>query len=408
MMADFDRVVTDRRLRRSDLEAFIADPERLGRWYLGEYAISRTSGTQGVPALIVQDRWMMELLFALQMGRTAAFPTTPLAVMGRALRPARLAVVTIGRGFYPSAAALAYEPPAARVFLRRLWLTRIEPLEEVVARLDEFRPHILVSYAGVLELLAREVLAGRLQLRAGAPLRQVMNMSEPLSAAANTLIERAFGLPVTNNYATGECMALSLGCPLGRGMHLQADWAILEVVDRRGEPVPPGQPGEKVFLTNLYNTIQPFLRYEVDDVVTMSPGPCPCGNPLPLILQVEGRTDEVTWIRDGDAVRPVHPYVFVDVLDECPDVGRYQVVQEERNRYRLRAAPAAGRRLDSAELGERLRHGLRRHGLAELIGVEVEVVDRVDPDPTSGKLKRITTRVGPSEPPCPRSKGLAP
>ena len=72
-------------------------------------------------------------------------------------------------------------------------------------------------------------------------------------------------------------------------MHLQADWAVLEVVDRRGEPVPPGQPGEKVLLTNLYNTVQPFLRYEVDDVVTMSPGPCPCGNPLPLILRVEGR-----------------------------------------------------------------------------------------------------------------------
>ncbi len=98
MMADFDRVVTDRRLRRADLEAFIADPGRLGRWYFGEYAVSRTSGTQGVPALIVQDRRMMELLFAVQMGRTAAFPTTPLAILGRALRPARLAVVTIGRG----------------------------------------------------------------------------------------------------------------------------------------------------------------------------------------------------------------------------------------------------------------------------------------------------------------------
>jgi phenylacetate-coenzyme A ligase PaaK-like adenylate-forming protein len=395
MMGDFDRVVTDRRLRRADIESFIADPGRLGRWYLGDYAVSRTSGTQGMPALIVQDRRMMELLFALQMGRTTAFPTTPSAVLGRLLRPARLAVVTIGSGFYPSAAALAYEPPAARAFLQRLWLTRVDPIEEVTARLEAFRPEVLVAYAGVLELLAREALNGRLRLRAGAPLRQVMNMSEPLSEGARALVERAFGLPVTDNYATGECMALSLGCPSGRGMHLQADWAILEVVDRRGEPVPPGRPGERVLLTNLYNTVQPFLRYEIDDVVTMSPGPCPCGNPMPLILRVEGRTDEVTWIRDGDALRPVHPYVFVDVLDECPELGRYQIMQEERNRYRLRASPAAGRSIDRERLEGLVRRGLERSGLAGLIRFDIEVADRVEPDPRSGKLKRITSGLGP-------------
>ena len=130
MMANFDRVLTDRRLRRADLEEFLGDPNRLGQWYLGQYAPSRTSGTQGEPALIVQDRWMMELLFALQMTRGTVFPTTPLAILERIVRRARLAVVTVGRGFYPSAAAMAYAPPASEVFVRRLWLTHIEPLED--------------------------------------------------------------------------------------------------------------------------------------------------------------------------------------------------------------------------------------------------------------------------------------
>src|SRR2546430_15579661 len=117
-------------------------------------------------------------------------------------------------------------------------------------------------------------------------------MGEPLSEGAQHLIGEAFGLAVTNNYAMGECMALSIGCPRGHGMHLQADWAVLEVVDGQGNPVPPGQAGDKVFVTNLYNTVQPFLRYEIQDVVTLSPEPCPCGSPLPLVRKVEGRTDE--------------------------------------------------------------------------------------------------------------------
>ena len=35
------------------------------------------------------------------------------------------------------------------------------------------------------------------------------------------------------------------------------------------------------------------------------------------------------------------------------------------------------------------------------------MIAEVDPDPTSGNLKRITTRVGPPEPPWPQSPGMA-
>jgi phenylacetate-coenzyme A ligase PaaK-like adenylate-forming protein len=396
MMAHFDEFLTDRSLRRADLEDFVSDPSRLGQWYRGRYALSRTSGTEGPPALIVQDRGMVELLFALQVARAGVFPSSPLATLCRLFRPGRLAVVTIGRGFYPSASALAYSPLGSRGrFVKRLWLTHIEPLAEVVARLNDFQPDILLAYANVLEILAREALAGRLRLGRHRPLRQVVNMSEPLSDGARRLITAAFGLAVTDNYATGECTALTVGCPQGHGMHLQADWAILEVVDPNYRPVPPGRAGDKVLITNLFNTVQPFLRYEVADVVTMSPTPCPCGAPFPLILRVEGRTDEVVWIRDGDRFRPVHPFMFVDVLDEYPPLGWYQIVQQERNRFVLRAAPAPGQRLGGDELRRVLQQGLRRFHLADRVRFDIEITDRLAPDPRSGKLKRVTSRIGP-------------
>ena len=48
MMANLDGQFTDRRLRRAELEDFVSDPQRLGQWYLDKYALSRTSGTQGL------------------------------------------------------------------------------------------------------------------------------------------------------------------------------------------------------------------------------------------------------------------------------------------------------------------------------------------------------------------------
>src|SRR4051812_47512193 len=56
MMANFDQLVTEPTLKLADLEAFVSDPARLGQWYRGQYALSRTSGTQGLKAMIVQDR----------------------------------------------------------------------------------------------------------------------------------------------------------------------------------------------------------------------------------------------------------------------------------------------------------------------------------------------------------------
>lgn len=394
MMANFDRFLTVTGLRQAELERYMADAARLGEWYQGRYALSRTSGTQGLKAVIVQDRGLMELLYALQVARGARLRTTPVHFLQRFFQRARVALITIGQGFYPSASAIAYAPAALDCFVDRLWIKHFEPVEELVHRLNEFQPHVLIAYASVLEILAREALAGRLRI-SEKKLRQVMNMSEPLSTGARHLLRQAFGREVIDSYGAGECMFLSIGCLRGHGMHVQADWAILEVVDCREHPVPPGQPGDHVLVTNLANTIQPFIRYRLDDIVTLSPEPCPCGNPLPLISKVEGRTDEVVWIRTPTGYQAVHPYVFVDFLDEYPPLGWYQVLQVERNRFKLRAASAPGRHINTQELHAVIRNGLERFGLADAVHVDLELTDDVSPDKTSGKLKRITSLVGP-------------
>jgi phenylacetate-coenzyme A ligase PaaK-like adenylate-forming protein len=393
MMENFDRFLTVRDVTRSDLDRFMSDPARLGQWYQGRYAVSHTSGSSGLQAYIVQDRRGMELLFAIQTLRGSPFTNSLSGFLSRVFRRTRLAVITIGRGFYPSAAALAYAPRGARHFINRLWISKTDPIAPVVERLNAFQPEVVLAYANVLETLAREVADDRLKVHRDRGLVQIINMSEPLSEGGRQKLEEAFGVQVTDNYAMGECMALTTGCPTARGMHLQADWAILEVVDRENRPVPPGQPGEKVLLTNLYNTVQPFIRYEVQDIVTMSEQSCPCALPLPRILKVEGRTDEIVWIEDNGQLRSIHPYVLLDLLDEYPAVGWYQFVQTERNRFLLRAAPAPGRSFDETDLHAAIRRGLGDFGLAHVLTIEVQRDDRVGPDPKTGKLKRIVSQV---------------
>jgi phenylacetate-coenzyme A ligase PaaK-like adenylate-forming protein len=54
MMDNFDRIVTDRRLRRAALEARLSAPTA-DRAYLGRYKLFTTAGTTGVRGLLVED-----------------------------------------------------------------------------------------------------------------------------------------------------------------------------------------------------------------------------------------------------------------------------------------------------------------------------------------------------------------
>src|SRR4029077_16015063 len=133
-------------------------------------------------------------------------------------------------------------------------------------------------------------------------------------------IEAAFGRHVLNNYATGECPFLTAGCLTDAGCHVNADWAILEVVDDAYRPVPDGTPGSRVLVTNLANTVQPFIRYEVGDVVTMAARPCGCVSRVPRVELIEGREADVFRIRQGSAYRPVISMVFTHAFEFLRDV----------------------------------------------------------------------------------------
>jgi phenylacetate-CoA ligase len=391
LMAHFDRVVTDRAVRQADVERFVEDPDNLGRWFHGRYAVSHTSGSQGQPMLILQDRKALEIFFALMCSR--ANPAgAPGFIQGasRLLRPVRIAIVTMRRGSYPSGSAIEFMPELVGSFVR---IKRLSSLQgDLIDELNAFQPNVLVSYASVLEALA--VQAGRLQLR---ELRQIANISEQLTSRARNRIEEAFGVPLPDHYAVGECLLLANGCQTGSGSHINSDWAILEVVDDNYQPVPPGTLGKKILVTNLANTVQPFIRYEVGDQLVIADEACRCGSRLPRVAHVEGRAAEIFWVHDGIRHRMVHAALFHSVIDSLGTIREWQAVQRERNRLevRLELMPQGSFSAESDEAV--LRKRFLEHGLPNEVEVDVRIVQELKPDPATNKMRRMLSEVGPPD-----------
>jgi len=397
LMEHFDDLVTDRRIRRADVERFLADPSNFGRYYLDRYVVCHTSGSQGRPAIIVQTPQDVSLTFAAQAARAHALPKKWRVLLSRLVRCMRVAILTVPPGFYPSGTFFHYMPRASRRLAQFLRLSLLDPLADNVAKLNAFTPHFLTGYASALEALAREERAGRLRLRQTGCLQLITNISEPLSAEVRRALEDTFGVHVADHYAMGECMALTFGCPIGNGSHLNADLAYLEVVDADYRPVPPGTRGRRVLITNLYNRVQPLIRYEIDDVITLSARPCPCGSNLPVIESIEGRTPDIFWVSQDGRYRELTQYLFRMALLYHIDVQEFQVAQVDRNAFTVRVAPLPGKVLDAEQIRRSICATLEDKGGFADVHVQVEVVPGIAPDPRTGKVKRFVSIVGPPQ-----------
>jgi phenylacetate-CoA ligase len=313
LMDNFDRIVTEPRLRRAELEAHLAGPGA-GQPYLGRYRLFTTAGTTGLRGLFVEDAdefavWIGTCLRGLACWGVG--PATRLAGIGS---PSPL---HISNQVY--AALLAGRAGAAP----RLAVTT--PVPEMVAALNAFQPEALTAYPSVAAALAEEQLQGRLRI---AP-TLVATSSEVQTADMRRRIGEAWRVTPLDFYGTTEALIPAAGRPGQVGMDILEDLVVLEVTDEHDRPVPPGVPGHKVLLTNLVNRVQPLLRYELSDSVTLAGGPNPLGLPYARIAAVDGRSDDVITLPAAGGGRvAVLPFRLQAPFSELLEVRQYQVVHD--------------------------------------------------------------------------------
>jgi phenylacetate-coenzyme A ligase PaaK-like adenylate-forming protein len=257
------------------------------------------------------------------------------------------------------------------------------PLDDIVAGLNRAQPTLLAGYASMLGVLAAEAVAGRLRI---APTRLIA-MSEPLLPEVRMAAEDAFGTPVANFYGTSEGGGVALGCWQSEGMHINEDLVILEPVDVAGRPVPPGVRADKVLLTNLFNPVQPLIRYELTDEIVVLDEPCPCGSAYRRVADIQGRHDDL-FVYAG---MTIHPHVLRSALAKHPAVVEYQVRQTTSGLDVDVIAPGEEPKAVD-RVGRDLAAALRSAGLPEP-DVTVQRVPALARHTATGKLRRFVPLV---------------
>jgi phenylacetate-CoA ligase len=345
-----------------------------------------TSGSTGVPFAFCLDRTALPVIFASHLFYDSWHGLRPFDKYIRIASPP------------------AYSPPLASetpTFVRlrqamtgylqyffETWTQQKIALWEVDAaraldiwrKIESFRPKFLMGYTSALATIADELLHRNVRL--SHPLQAVITIAETLSPLRRRSIEHYFEAPIVNRYGLREFGSWSAqSCPESPDQfHINTELVVCEILRQDGSVCEPGEVGQ-VVLTDLYNYVRPFVRYNTGDLAIAAAGVCACGRGFPLLGPIEGRSQECLRTPSGKMISPVvlGHYLFV-YHDHLESVRHYQLVQESSDRVCLLVVPA-----DSWSNATQKR---LRNDLAKLVGdnmqVSLEIVPEIRPE-KSGK-----------------------
>lgn len=204
-------------------------------------------------------------------------------------------------------------------------------IDQIIARLRSFRPHLLQAYPST----AFE-LAAYLQ-RKGESLNIpfVYTGSEMLYPYQREVITAGLNTRIMDFYGMAERVAFASECEHGN-YHVNPEYSYVEIVDDAGQPT---RDEGYVVGTTFHNHTMPLIRYRLSDRSRWLDGTCPCGRTYPMIQPIAGKFEDVVY---GSAGNPISPSVVTFAFKGLRNIDKSQVAQVGEGRWEVRVVPGPG------------------------------------------------------------------
>jgi len=246
---------------------------------------------------------------------------------------------------------------------------------------ERYKPVLVDGYAESFNLLARYLNQhpGR-KIKIGG----MMSSAQTLPSHSREIIEREFNTKVCDKYGAREFSGIAYECDKHRGHHVVAESYIVEIL-KDGRPALPGEVGE-VVITDLNNYCMPFIRYRIGDLAMATEEECTCGRGLPLIGEIQGRTQSIiVGAKDQYVPGALFPHLLKDYEHA---IRQFQVEQEEPGKVILRIVKEE--RYSEEILAEI--HEILQQYLGPGMEIDVHFVDNI-PLGRTGKLQISISRL---------------
>lgn len=273
-------------------------------------------------------------------------------------------------------------------FNNYLAMSASDPMDDIIKKLDNFKPDVITSYPALFQELAYLKRKGY-----GTNIRpKLLNVGgEMLDEYTRKYVEDAFGCRMLNFYGSCEAGAnIAFECMNGN-WHIHSDFFHVEAIDENNEIVAPGERGH-IVLTRLFGGATPIIRYTgMKDWITLSNGKfCSCGLHGPIFEKyVEGRVMSNIVLPNGK-VYPPSAFLFItSVLTgfKTYKVKKFQIIQTKIDEIEILLVIDDDLRHSGPSVDEVVKRieSVYKNEVGPDVKIIVKEVDGILDDPTSGK-----------------------
>jgi phenylacetate-CoA ligase len=246
-----------------------------------------------------------------------------------------------------------------------------------VASLNRYKPEVIVGYTNPLYNFAKYTKSHENMIFKP---KSVISAAEALHDFQREEISSAFGCGVFNTYGSREFMLIASECEKHKGLHVNMENLLVEVLKDDGTPAMAGEVGN-VVITDLHNYGMPFIRYKIGDLAVLSSKSCSCGRGLPVLQDVVGRSLDMIRVANG---KSIPGEFFPHLMKDFHEVKQFQVIQSTMNSLKIKIV--------KTENVSESRLSLMKNEIRAVVGKEISVnIDFVDEIPLTATGKHRVT-----------------
>jgi phenylacetate-CoA ligase len=282
--------------------------------------IVRSSGTSGKPIKVVYT--------ANDLKRLSYNEHQALSNCGLQKSDTVLLTCTMDRCFI---AGLAYFSGAQSIGAATI-RNGANSLHSHLELINELKPNVIIGVPSFLLKLAK--FAEKYSDPSSLGIEKLVCIGEPLRIWKNAKlkttelcreIEKRWNAEAFSTYASTEMVTAFCECSNRYGGHLIPELAVVEILDKAGNPLPPGEIGE-VTVTPFHFEAMPLLRYRTGDMATIIDEKCKCGRNSLRLSGISGRKHQMIKYKGTT----FYPTMINSLLDSMNCVEEYQLRVENR------------------------------------------------------------------------------
>jgi phenylacetate-CoA ligase len=211
-------------------------------------------------------------------------------------------------------------------------------------------------------------------------IKTLVTSSETLLPIYRESIEAYWGIPVLDWYGQNERTVTIQQCWAGN-YHNNDDYGFVEIDEHNN-----------IIATSLNNTAMPFIRYNTNDKaipLREAIQECPCGRNMTIPFEgIEGRSDDIL-VRDDGTIIPTAN--FSTAMKSYDKLKQFQIIQDENKTITLKLV--TDNDVNASYLESIAGEVIQRLGEVK---INVEIVDEIERDVKTGKIKVTIQKVSPS------------